>query len=82
MRKFEDFPIRNEAGRFIVNPFWLEHLLNLFYQGYIGEVWEEIMDTKIQKDKTIENIGYGIIEENYDVKHYPIAVKGEVKWNT
>jgi hypothetical protein len=61
MRKFEDFPTGNESGRLIVNPFWLEHILNLFSQGYLGEIWEEIMDTKIQKDEMIENVGYGVI---------------------
>ncbi len=60
--KFKPFMEGNESGRFLVNPFWLEHLLNLFSQGYLGEVWEEITHTKIQKDKTIEGIGYGIIE--------------------
>lgn len=67
MRKFEDFPTGNESGRIIINPFWLEHLLNLFSQGYIGEVWEEMMDTKIQKNKIIDNVGYGIIGEHISV---------------
>ena len=45
----------------ITNPSWLEHILNLFSQGYIGEVWEEIEDTKINHCKEIERIGYGVI---------------------
>ena len=44
---FYEFPNSNISGRMIVNPYWLEHLLNLFFQGYFGEVWEEITDTKI-----------------------------------
>jgi len=35
--------------------------LNLFSQGYIGEVWEEIQNTKINHSETIEKAGYGII---------------------
>jgi len=59
--KFKDFIKSNESGRFLVNPFWLEYLLNLFFQGYFGEFWEEIQDTKIEQNKTIENVGYGVI---------------------
>ena len=58
---FKAFPDSNISGRFIINPVWLEHILNLFSQGYIGEIWEEIMDTKINHCKTIEKTGYSII---------------------
>lgn len=58
---FEVFTESNIAGKFIVSPFWLEHLLNLFYQGYIGEVWCEIQDTLMNHKETIENTAYGII---------------------
>jgi len=58
---FEVFLDSNISGKFLLNPFWLEHLLNLFSQGYIGEIWEEIQDTKINHCKTIEKAGYGII---------------------
>ena len=66
---FKDFPTGNKSGIFIINPFWLEHLLNLFYQGYLGEVWEEITDTKINVCKNIESLGYGIIGKEFDKKH-------------
>jgi hypothetical protein len=61
MIKFKDFHECRESGRILFNPFWLEHLLNLFFQGYFGEVWCELMDTKINTDKTIEDTGYGVI---------------------
>jgi len=66
---FKEFLIENESGRMIVNPYWLEHLLNLFFQGYLGEVWEEIMDTKIDNQKRIENWVYGIIGQEFNKKH-------------
>ena len=67
--KFTDFPTSNESGRVIVSPFWLEHLLNLFYQGYVGEITEEICNTILNHSKTIKNLGYGIIGLNFDKKH-------------
>ena len=67
--KFEDFPTGNESGKFLINPFWLEHLLNLFFQGYLGEVWEEITDTKINNCSLIESLGYGIIGQEFDKRH-------------
>lgn len=67
--KFKEFTDSNISGKFIVNPFWLEHLLNLFYQGYIGEVAEEISDTIFNHIHTIENTGYGIIGREFDKKH-------------
>lgn len=66
MRKFKEFLEEREAGRFLVNPFWLEHLLNLAHQGYLGEVWEEITKTKINQMENIEFIGYGTISLNFD----------------
>ena len=58
---FQDFPTGNESGKFILNPHWIEHLLNLFYQGYHSEVWEEIMDTESNHCKLIEDTAYSII---------------------
>lgn len=69
MKPFEDFLTGNESGRFIINPFWLEHLLNLFYQGYIGEVWIEIQDTLMNHKEIIENTAYGIIGQDFDKRH-------------
>ena len=71
MFNFEEFLIGNQSGQFFVNPFWLEHLLNLFYQGYVGEVWEEIVDTQNNVCKNIENCGYGIIGQEFK-KHYAL----------
>ena len=67
--KFEVFVDSNISGRFLINPFWLEHLLNLFYQGYVGEVWIEVQDTLMNHKKTIENTAYGIIGQVFDKKH-------------
>jgi hypothetical protein len=67
--EFEVFPDSNISGRFIINNFWLEHLLNLFYQGYPGKVWEELMDTKINHYDLIEKTAYSIIAENFDKEH-------------
>ena len=58
---FGEFMETNKSGVFLVNTSWLEYLLNLFSQGYIGEVWEEIQNTKMNHCKSIENTGYGII---------------------
>lgn len=69
MRKFKEFLDSNESGRFLVNPFWLEYLLNLFFQGHIGEVWCEVQDTLMNHIKTVENVGYGIIAQEFDEKH-------------
>ena len=67
--EFKEFPDSNISGRMIVNPYWLEHLLNLFFQGYLGEVWEEIMDTEMNHCASIENWGYGIIGQEFNKKH-------------
>lgn len=67
---FEVFVDSNISGMFLINPFWLEHLLNLFYQGYIGEVWIEVQDTLMNHKETIENTAYGIIGSNFNKKHY------------
>jgi len=53
----------------MVNSYWLEYLLNLFYQGYIGEVVDEMTDTLSNYIKAIEDISYGIIGQEFDVKH-------------
>ena len=58
---FGEFMKTNISGKFLINTSWLEYLLNLFSQGYIGKVWEEIQDTKINHGETIEKAGYGII---------------------
>ena len=73
MKKFKMFLEGNEAGRFLVNPHWLEHLLNLFYQGYIGEVADEVSDTIRNVIDTIENVSYGVIGRNFDKKHLTIG---------
>ncbi len=70
---FEEFLIGNKSGRMIVNPYWLEHLLNLFFQGYLGEVWEEIMDTEMNNCALIENWGYGIIKQELNKKHLDLS---------
>ena len=66
---FKEFIECNIAGSFLVNPYWLEHLLNLFYQGYIVEVQEEIWNTQHNDCKTIENSAYGIIGSNFRKEH-------------
>ncbi len=73
--KFEVFVDGNESGRFLVNPFWLEHLLNLFFQGFVGEYSDEVQDTIINNIRTIENTGYGIIGQEIDKKHLPSNVR-------
>ena len=67
--EFKEFPDSNISGRMIVNPYWLEHLLNLFFQGYLAEVQMEIWDTQIDNKKRIENWGYGIIGQEFNKKH-------------
>ena len=66
---FEVFPDSNISGRMIVNPFWLEHLLNLFYQGYIAEFQIEIWDTQSNNSQCVKNWAYGIIGQEFDKKH-------------
>lgn len=66
---FKVFVESNISGRFLINPYWLEHLLNLFYQGYFGEVSDEISDTIFNHIITIENIGYRIIGQEFCKKH-------------
>jgi hypothetical protein len=55
---FEPFPESNISGRFLINPYWLEHLLNLFFQGYIAEIQMEIWDTKKNMIENIEKTAY------------------------
>jgi len=71
MPEFKEFLDNNVFGRMIVNPYWLEHLLNLFFQEYLEKVWEEIMNTKMNHSTLIENWAYGIIEQEFN--------KGELK---
>jgi len=59
--RFKDFIKDNRAGVFLTNPFWLEHLLNLYFQGYYGEIWEEIVETQINTDYVVKSTAYGII---------------------
>ena len=68
-KDFEVFLEGNESGRFLANPYWLEHLLNLFYQDYFGEVWEEIMDTKINMENIIDRVAYEIVGKEFNKKH-------------
>lgn len=70
--EFKAFIDNNISGKFLINPFWLEHLLNLFYQGYIGEVWEEVQDTLMNHKKTIEDTAYGIIGSNFNKERFAI----------
>jgi len=70
INNFELFLEDNMSGIFIISPYWLEHLLNLFYQGYIGEVWCEIQDTLMNHKKTIENTVYGTIGRNFNKHSY------------
>jgi len=70
---FQEFPDSNISGRMIINHYWLEHLLNLFFQGYLGEVWEEIMDTEMNNCALIENWGYGIIGQEFNKKHLDLS---------
>lgn len=72
--RFEVFLESNESGRFLVNPFWLEHLLNLFFQEYVGEYSDEIQGTIINSIRTIEGAGFGIIGQELDEKHLPSNV--------
>ena len=66
INKFDDFMECRQSGRMLINPYWLEYLLNLFHQEYMGEVWEEIMDTKINFFEMIEGVGYGVIGNSVD----------------
>lgn len=70
---FEDFLGSRESGRFLINPFWLEHLLNLFYQGHVAEAGLEIQDTICNHINSIEKLGYGIIGQEFDDKHLPLG---------
>ncbi len=78
---FEDFLTGNESGRFLINDFWLEHLLNLFYQGYVGEVWEEVQDTLMNHKELLENNAYGIIGQDFNKKHLPLKNISKRKGN-
>ena len=69
IKDFEDFVKSRIAGKVIINHYWLEYLLNLFYQGYVGEVWIEVQDTLMNHKKVLENNAYGIIGRNFDKKH-------------
>ena len=62
--QFKDFITSNESGKFLINPYWLEYLLDLFYQEYYSEFWCEVMDTVVNQKNNIERIAYGIIGEN------------------
>ena len=66
---FKVFVESNISGRLIINSYWLEHLLNLFFQEYIVEFQEEIWDTKHNNCKSIENWAYGIIGQEFNKKH-------------
>lgn len=74
---FEVFVDSNISGRFIINPFWLEHLLNLFYQGYIGDVWIEVQNTLMNHKETIENSAYGVIGRSFDKSRCVVHTQGE-----
>ncbi len=59
--EFKEFLEEYISAKVIVNPYWLEYILCLISQGYIGEVWEEITETKINFGKLIEEEAYGLI---------------------
>lgn len=48
----------NSAGGFMFNPFWLEYLLNLFHQGFPGDVFCEIEDTIINFEDAMKSEVY------------------------
>ncbi len=79
--EFEVFPVSNISLKMIINPYWLEHLLNLFYQGYIGEVSDEIMDTQKNTCENIKNWGYGIIGQEFHKKHLNLSNLTEARLN-
>jgi len=56
--EFKDY---KDTGKFILNPYWEEYILNLLAQGYYGEVWEEVQDSMINIMKLadqVERIAY------------------------
>lgn len=59
--KFEEFVKSNEAGKFIVSNYWQEYLLCLFFQGYYSELWEELMDTRLNVSNMIQNCALNTI---------------------
>ena len=61
LQEFSKFMENDIAGVLLINPFWVEYLLNLFFQDYLGEVWEEICDTQLKFNKLMEGNAYGII---------------------
>ena len=74
---FKDFIESNISGMIIVNPFWLEHLLNLFFQEYLVEFQEEIWNTQYLFNQEIKNNAYRFIGQEFDEKH--INLKPERK---
>jgi len=68
---FEDFVECRESGRFLINDYWLEYILNLWHQGYLGEIWEEVVETQIDLCERIENLAYGLIAKNTDKTQSP-----------
>lgn len=65
VRKMEiDFPEFTESdisAIIVLNPYWQEILLCMFEQGFFGEIWEEVQDTKINVSETIENLVYDFL---------------------
>lgn len=62
---FDNFMESRETGKFIINPFWLEYLLNLFHQGYYREIWEEMMDTRCNLNQMIKRVAFSTIEKGF-----------------
>lgn len=56
MPEFKEFPDSHISGRLIINPYWLEYQLNLFFQGYITDVEKEIWETQMDNKEIIENL--------------------------
>lgn len=51
------------SSEVFINEFWLEHLLNLFSQGYFGEFWEEIQINNLGLCKSVEEFVYPLLNE-------------------
>ena len=49
------------SAQVMLNEFWLEHLLNLFAQGYFGEFWEQIQETNFGLCKAVDEFGYSLV---------------------
>lgn len=60
---FDDFIKTGETGKYLLNPFWLEYILDLYFQEYYGELADELMDTKLNIHRLVENQAMRTISE-------------------